>query len=167
MFSTTGHSIKKRKVANDNFMTPSELAAICIKMVPLLEGDTVLDPAMGSGAFYDQFPSFVSKEWCEVDLEKHFLMRSDFVDWIVTNPPYSNLDKWFEKSISISRKGFAFLLGIHNVTPKRIEMANLAGLGLTKIHMCKVYQWFTMSTFIVFERGKSNLFGFTYDRVVW
>ena len=165
MRSAIAHGIKHREVPSDIFQTPKELAQALIGLVPLETGDMVLDPARGEGAFYDNFPPLVKKDWCELSLGVDFLHYDKAVDWIVTNPPYSNLDAWFSKATEISGKGFAYFLGFTNITPRRIEMANKAGFGLSVIHLCKVFLWYGISSFVVFQKGAENII--SYDRVVW
>lgn len=89
----------------------------------------------------------------------------DEVDWIITNPPYSILDEWIEHSCKLSQKGFAYLIGLNNITAKRLEKCEDCGFGLTNIHIFKVYDWFGMSSFLIFEREKKSIV--TYDRTVW
>ena len=161
--SKIGHKIKQRQRPNDNFTTPEALAVKLIKVVELKRGQVVLDPALGTGSFYRNFPDFVVARCCDED--KNFFMWTEAVDWIITNPPYSCLDKWLEKSFQISKVGCAYLLGLHNITPRRIEIANRAGLGLLSMHLCKVFRWMGISAFVIFERGKENCL--SYDRIVW
>jgi len=161
--SNTGHKIKHRRKPNDNFITPEALAIKLIGMVDLKPGQIVLDPALGTGSFYRNFPGFVDARCCDED--KNFFMWTETVDWVITNPPYSCLDKWLEKSFQVCRVGCAYLLGLHNITPRRIEMANRAGFGLSRIHLCKVFEWMGISAFVIFEKGSENCL--SYDRVVW
>ena len=163
--SQISHSIKHRQTPYDEFETPISLAKELIKLVPLVPGDLVLDPAVGNGAFYNNYPPFVNRDCCDILLNIDFLQYAKEVDWVITNPPYSNLDAWFEKTTRVCRKGFAYLLGFNNITPRRIEMVNKARFGLTHIHFCKVFHWFGISAFVVFEKDKDNII--SYDRVVW
>lgn len=166
--SSIAHSIKHREKARDDFCTPDELAKKCIGLVPIEPNDALLDPAvgyaLGAWAFYSNFPAGNERDWCDKG-ERDFLHYEEKADWIITNPPYSDLDNWFKKATQVATKGFAFLLGIHNLTPRRIEIANRAGFGLTFIHLCKVFHWFGISCFCVFEKDKANVI--SYDRVVW
>lgn len=159
------HNIKHRKIPNDIFQTPSLLAKELVSLIPLEKGDIVLDPALGSGVFYNNLPTFVERDWCELSLGVDFLNYIKSVDWVITNPPYSNLDVWFSKAIEVSKKGFAYLLGFTNITPRRIEMANKANFGLTVIHLCKVFHWYGISSFVVFQKGWKNII--SYDRIIW
>lgn len=165
MISRISHKIKHRKIPSDYFITPTELAIKCISMVPLEQGNVVLDAALGTGVFYNNYPSYVDKKFTtESDL---FLLDSSVgsVDWIITNPPYSHLDMWFKQSCQVCRKGFAYLLGLINLTPRRIEITNKAGFGLTQLYLCKVYEWFGISCFVIFQRGANNIVG--YDRKIY
>uniref|UniRef100_A0A6M3KIY5 Putative methyltransferase n=1 Tax=viral metagenome TaxID=1070528 RepID=A0A6M3KIY5_9ZZZZ len=161
MKSGLTHQIKHRQYANDEFMTPPELAKKLITLVPLRKGNTVLDPCPGKGAFYNNFPPEVFKSRILGDFLE---CQTDF-DWIIGNPPYSKLDNWFVKTIELSTWGFAYLLGSINITPRRLEIVNEAGFGLTHIHLCKVFHWFGISAFCIWEKDKPNIIG--YDRNIW
>ena len=86
--------------ANDKIYTPLNISKAIINMFDL-EG-LVLDPFKGGGSFYDQFPDTVQKDWCEIDDEKDFFDYNNHVDWIVSNPPYSILDKVLKHSFEIA-----------------------------------------------------------------
>ncbi len=47
----------------------------------------VLDPCRGPGAFWKHMPG---AEWCEIEEGRDFLEWTQPMDWIVSNPPYSN-----------------------------------------------------------------------------
>jgi hypothetical protein len=158
MKSAIANGVKYRKHANDEFYTPLALAKNLIELVPFAADDLILDPAPGPGAFYNQFPG--NRARCP-----DFFEFAGRCDWAITNPPYSKLDAWFERSTKVCDKGFAYLLGFHNITPRRIEMCEKAGFGLTKVHLCKVFKWFGISAFVVFEKGGGSLL--SYDRTVW
>ena len=164
MKSKIAHSIKHRDIGDDYFLTPSLLAKNCIKFINIEKDDIILDAFGGDGVFYNNYPE-CKKDWCEIRDKKDFFGYQKKVDWIITNPPYSLLEKVLPHTYEICRKGFGYLLGINNLTPRRIEQANKNGFGLTKLHICKVFKWFGMSIFVVFEKGKENII--TYDRIVW
>ena len=159
------HDIKHRKHARDNFHTPVKLAEHLISLVPLKKKDIVLDPCRGRGAFYNNFPDYIYPAWAEINEGRDFFDLDDQYHWCISNPPYSKIDKWLNHSCEVSIKGFAYLIGVINLTARRIEMCNNYGFGLTKFHMFKVFKWYGMSCFVVFEKGKENVI--TYNRVVW
>jgi len=106
------------------------------------------------GDIYEDFRNHI--DWCEK------LEGKDFMDYtvphpqthktlaIIGNPPYSILDKWFEKTISLKPKVFSYLIGVHNLTCKRIEMAEKAGYSLKAMKWFKVQKWYGMSCFATF-----------------
>lgn len=104
-------------------------------------------------------------EWCEIDSGRDFWDWSMPVDWLVSNPPYSCIDAVLEHSARLARKGFGYLLGINNLTPRRIEAMDKAGFGITKVHLCKVFKFYGMSAFVLWQRNHDGIVG--YDRVVW
>jgi len=160
MKSEIAHKIKHRKIPNDNFITPPELAKRLIRLVPLKRLDIVLDPAKGTGSFYNNFPAFTINQ-----ATTNFFGFTKKQHWLITNPPYSDLDNWLKHTCEIAIKGFAYLFGINNLTPRRIEMCEKMGFGITKIHLCKVFKWFGISAFIIWEKGKRGIIN--YDRIVW
>lgn len=167
----TSMAIKKRTTANDVFITPLELAKIHIDMIPLEDDlgiDFWLDPCKNNGSYYNQFPDGCIKDYCEILEGKDFLEYNPTgckPDIIIQNPPYSILDIWFKKNIELNPRVISFLIGIGNLTTRRIEWLEQAGYGLTKMKMLKVWKWYGMSVIVVFEKGKESIIEF--DRKVY
>jgi hypothetical protein len=145
-------NLKDKENPNDKKMTPLDLAKKCIDMTPLKKGQLVLDPFLGQGAFYNQYPNYVKKDWCEIDKKKDFFKYNKQVDWVVSNPPYSKMQKVFEHCVKICNKGFGLLTGIINLTPKRIQFLEENGFGITHMHMCQVTGWFGKSLYFNAEK---------------
>jgi hypothetical protein len=61
-----------------------------------------------------------------------------------------------EKCIQLNPRIISFLIGVNNLTTKRIENLNKSGYGLSKLKMLKVNDWFGMSFIAIFEKGKEN-----------
>jgi hypothetical protein len=59
-----------------------------------------LEPFRGSGSFYKHMP--VGSKWCEIESGKDFFEFNHYVDWIITNPPFSNMTKVFEHAFTLS-----------------------------------------------------------------
>ena len=164
--STISHKIKKRDNPNDIFITPIDLAKKAINMIDYNSSDIWLDPFKNSGNYYNNFPSECDKEYTEI------LENKDFFDYdnnnitiISSNPPYSLLDDVIKKTIELKPRIINYLLGINNLTARRIEMFENADYGLTKLHFCKVYKWYGMSVIVQFELNKPSII--SYDRIVW
>ncbi len=112
----------------DLVYTPPELAKTIIDNFPI--AGKVLDPARGVGAFYDQFPSEVHKDWCEISEGRDFYSYTNTVDWLVTNPPWSHMRDWLRHSYTISENIVLLCPFVHFVTKARLKDMAEAGFGL-------------------------------------
>lgn len=96
----------KTKKANDDVATPVHIAKKIIDLFdndPFNSDETFLDPFMGNGVFYDNFPKRAKKKyWCEIKEGKDFFDFHEKVDWIISNPPYSIFDEVLEHSFEIA-----------------------------------------------------------------
>tara|TARA_R110001592_G_scaffold22840_1_gene90424 strand:+ start:209 stop:712 length:504 start_codon:yes stop_codon:yes gene_type:complete len=166
MTSKINDSIKKRSKSNDIFITPLPLAKTQINMIDYKEDDIWYDPFKNDGSYYKQYPNTQSiNEWSEILEDKDFFTFNKKVDIICSNPPYSIMDKVIQKSIELNPRVISYLIGVNNLTARRIEMFEKEGYILTKIHICKVFKWFGMSFIVQFEKGGSPCLSF--DRIVW
>jgi hypothetical protein len=154
-------NIRTRENPNDKKYTPYELAGELTQMVPLQANDTVLDAFRGKGAFYNQYPENVKKDWCEIDDSRDFFKWNKKVDWVgPTNPPYSKLKDVFEHSVKIAQKGIALLIGIINLSPSRIALLESHGFGITHLRIVQVRGWFSKSIFIVAMKNSKSIISF-------
>jgi|GEM_PF-3582910 hypothetical protein len=165
--SSTSHGIKHREKPNDKFYTPRVLAGKLISSTPLIENDVVMEPFRGSGAFYDNLPDFVDKRWAEMEDGKDAFWFPANVDWIVTNPPYSMIDKTLSTATASCRKGFGLLLLMHAITPARLEYCQQRGFGLSTMFLTKVFNWYGISAYCIWRRGFADSTEITWDRIVW
>ena len=144
--------------------TPSSLASDLIALTPLEEGDVVLEAFKGEGAFYNAFPNFVHKEWCEQSEGREYTDFKSTAHWVITNPPYRLTvgDKrvnalWLLLDYFSTRvvKGIGFLINdkcLSTLTPKRLETLAQRGLHLTKMVVCSVKKWRGRYYYILFEK---------------
>lgn len=162
------NKIKTRKKPKDVFYTPKELAKEHIDYLNIeFNPDAIwLDPSKGKGVYYDQFPT-ENKDWCEITDGKDFFEYDKPVDIICTNPPYSLINKFIHKSIELKANTISFLIGLINITPKRIETFENAGYKMTGLKIFKVYEWFGMSSFVVFKKNSELKSVMDYSRKLW
>lgn len=168
MSSKVSHAIKARENAKDVFITPRDLALSHIKMIDSKPDEIWMDPCRYSaeGSYFSQFPNNDTvKVWCEITEGVSFFDCDEKVDIICCNPPYSILDKWFKKCIELKPRVFSMLIGIGNLTARRIDWAEKAGYGIKKMRMLKVQKWYGMSVIVVFEKGAESVM--EIDRKVW
>ena len=136
-YSARLNDIKTREQPNDLFYTPAELAIELIAKVPIEEGDVLLDPFAGAGVWFDNYPAGFEKSWAEITRGVDFWSIEKRYDWLITNPPFSNLTKIFEKSCSLSIKGFAYLLPLNALSYSRLEALQTMGFKITSLSIFK------------------------------
>ena len=154
--------------------TPKELCKELIKLVHLEQGERVLEPFRGEGGFYDVFPDFVEKDWCEITEGRDYKDYNKEVDWVITNPPFqlneqstSKRENAFFKLLkyytAIAKKGIAFLGNDYcfgTLTPKRLKELNASGWYIHNIVCCAVKKWRGRYFFIVFKKEPSDFYKF-------
>jgi len=164
MNAKTSTKIKNRNISNDVFITPLRLSKYHIDMIKHKENDIWYDPFKNNGSYFNQFPND-NKLWSEILQNKDFFNFNEKVDIICSNPPYSFIDKILEHSVFLKPRIISYLIGINNLTPKRIEYMENNGYFITNMHLCKVYRWYGMSSIIIWQKNKKPII--SYDRVVW
>ena len=93
----------------------------------------ILDPSRGNGAFYDNFPTD-NKDWCELGEGKDFLQYGDSVEWIITNPPWSKIQKFLEHGMKIANN-IVYLTTInHYTTKRRIREMREYNFGVVEVY---------------------------------
>lgn len=60
----------------------------------------ILEPCKGDGAFMRYLPQDTA--WCEITEGRDFFQHVGAYDWIITNPPYSNLTDWIKHSFDLA-----------------------------------------------------------------
>lgn len=169
MISQISRKIKNRNKPKDVFITPVGLAKLHIKMTEKYTEDNVLwlDPFKNSGVYYNNFNTD-KKDWCEIldgrDFFKYDTSHNNIT--ICSNPPYSIIDKLLKKSIELKPHVISYLLKFHNITTKRLEFMEKNGYNVVYFHLTKVYDWYGMSSIIIFQKtDKPSII--KYDRKVW
>lgn len=115
----------------DKVYTPEDLAKAIIDRLPL-DGD-VLDPCRGDGAFYRQFPDHVRRHWCEIDQNRDFFARTAPVDWIVSNPPWSEFRAFLRHGMHLSQNVVYLGTLVHFTTRARMRDMRDQGFAMRRI----------------------------------
>lgn len=145
---------KCKKNPNDVIYTPKELAIDCISVVPIAEGDTVLDPFLGGGVFYHNYPQENPKDWCEIEKGRDFFEYDQKVDWVISNPPFSKLNDVLDKCVEVCVKGFGLIFICTGLTVRRVNKVKQKGFIISRIMYFNVKSWFGFPClFVLFERG--------------
>ena len=83
---------------NDVVFTPDWLAKKICSMFPIK--GSILEPCKGEGVFLKYLPE--STDWCEIADGKNFYDYEKKIDWIVTNPPYSDFNRFLDHSFKLA-----------------------------------------------------------------
>lgn len=119
----------------DIVYTPTTLAIEIIQHFPI--SGTVLEPCRGGGAFYNNFPDHLVKDWCEIAEGRDFFDYKTKVDWIVTNPPWSKMREFIDHSTDIA-DNIVFLVTInHLMTKARMRILKQKKFGFKEIYGVK------------------------------
>ena len=145
------NKIKQKKIPNDVFITPLLLSKKAIDMIEYNKNDIWYDPFKATGSYYNQFPNN-NKVYTEITENKDFFEFNDKIDIICSNPPYSLINKVLEHCVKLNPKIINLLLGIINLSPRRIQYMNDNGYYLTKLHLVNVRGWFACNVVVQFEK---------------
>lgn len=116
----------------DKVYTPDELAKEIITKIDnkFNISGTILDPCKGKGAFYNNYPNKLQKDYCEIDEGKDFLEldESNHYDFIISNPPYSCYNLFHDKAMKIC-DNIVWLIPINKLSSSGKRVADLAKWG--------------------------------------
>ena len=123
------------------FETPRWLVESCVEQLELFYPTdvdmTVLDPCSGRNVWASTILTRLQPvrfHECEIQHGSDFYHFEKDVDWIVGNPPFSNLTKWLDHSTRIAQVGFAYILPAHALSNRRLTMIESFGFLLQTIH---------------------------------
>jgi len=151
--------------------TPESACKELLKEVPFEDDDKVLEAFRGEGAFYNNFPSNIQKDWCEILEGRDFKDYTAPIDWVVSNPPFRLESKkgrvnsfyyLIDYYASRVNKGIAFLGNdscFSTLTPKRLqELQEKYNLHIHKIIVCNIKKWRGRYFFIIFKKGTCEFY---------
>ena len=114
--------------SDDVVMTPIELAEKLVKHFnPQGKG---LEPCCGTGnilKFLD------NADWCEISKGKDFFEYNSKVDYIFTNPPFSQIRKFLQHSMELADNVYFLCTINHLWTKARLRDIESAGFGVKEI----------------------------------
>lgn len=96
---------------------------------------TILEPCRGSGHFFDAFPSVSTKHYCEIDDGLDFFDWHDPVDWIISNPPWSQFRAFNFHAMGLAENIVWIIPLVHFSGKARIRDVREMGFGFCEIMM--------------------------------
>jgi len=150
---STADSINRRAKPQDVYYTPTELVKAHLReCVPYYKvGDLVFDPFYGNGAYYSLYDEFFPqcrKEFTEIEMGKDFFAYDGRPDIVVSNPPFSLLTQILQRLFVLRPKCISLVLGVLNLTPKRLSIMENAGYRLVALRVESVRDWFGASVLL-------------------
>jgi len=132
----------KNYISNDVIMTPTLLAKQLVEhFQPQGKG---LEPCRGSGNIY-QFLG--NADWCEIDENKDFFDYNKKVDYIFTNPPWSQIRKFLIHSMEIANDIYFLFTINHLWTKARLRDIKNYKFGIKEILLVDTPKEFPQSGF--------------------
>ncbi len=130
-------------VSDDVVQTPSELARQLVAY--FAPSGRILEPCRGEGNFYRALPA--GTFWCEIKEGRDFFAWNEAVDWIITNPPWSQIRAFLNHAMKIADH-VVFLVTINHLwTKARLRDVQAAGFGIRQILLVDTPKNFPQSGF--------------------
>ena len=152
-------------------MTNPEMAKYLIDRIKIEDGDIVMEPGKGDGAFYDNFPNNCIKKYCEINEGKDFLLYDEQVDICCGNPPFVPRKLFWsfqEKAMEITRKEIYWLINLSSLnvfTPKRLGEMKEKGWYIQDFHIVSDKRWYGRYVFIKINKIPNTLF--SWNKKCW
>lgn len=129
-------------VSNDDVQTPPELARQVVDHFG--PSGRILEPCRGAGNFLRWMPG---AEWCEIKEGRDFFKWTRKVDWIVTNPPWSQVRGFLRHAMELAEH-IVFLLTINHLwTKARVRDIHDHEFGVREICLVEMPKGFPPSGF--------------------
>lgn len=156
-------SKKINKLGKNLVMTKPTMAKDLINYHTYLKsGDKVLDCCKGEGAFYDNLPDWVDKDWCEINDGRDFLKCEKKFDVILSNPPFVPRKLFWNfhlKAMELSQRNIYWLINMSclNVfTPKRLQECKTRKWYIEHLHIVADKRWYGRYCWVKFSRNPNN-----------
>ncbi len=129
-------------ISDDVVQTPAELAGRIVKHFK--PKGKILEPCKGDGNFLNYLPGAF---WCEIKEGRDFFEWNRRVDWIITNPPWSQIRAFLQHSMLLA-DNIVFLMTVNHVwTKARIRDVYTSGFGIKEICLVEMPPSFPQSGF--------------------
>lgn len=136
------HQPNRDYVSDDVVQTPPDLARRIVDHFK--PSGHILEPCRGKGNFLQWMPE---ASWCEISEGKDFMDWTEPVDWIVTNPPWSQIRGFLKHAMTVA-DDIVFLMTVNHVwTKARVRDIREAGFGIKEICLCEMPVEFPQSGF--------------------
>jgi len=145
-------------------MTKPEMAKYLIGLIDFKDGDIVIEPCRGDGAFYNNLPDNVIKEWCEINQDRDFLEYQGKVDICLSNPPFVPRKlfwSFMQKSMEITNRQIYWLINIASLnvfTPNRLNEMRTKGWFIQSFHVVNDKRWYGRYVWVKIGKEDNSIF---------
>jgi len=129
-------------ISDDVVQTPLEMAGRLVRH--FRPTGRILEPCCGQGHFLAHMPGASS---CEIQRGEDFFDWNEKVDWIITNPPWSQIRPFLNHAMEVADQ-VVFLMTVNHVwTKARLRDIREKGFGLKEIVLVEMPSNFPQSGF--------------------
>lgn len=129
-------------ISDDVVQTPLEMAGRLVRH--FRPTGRILEPCCGQGHFLAHMPGASS---CEIQRGEDFFDWNEKVDWIITNPPWSQIRPFLSHAMDVADE-VVFLMTVNHVwTKARLRDIREKGFGLKEIVLVEMPANFPQSGF--------------------
>lgn len=165
---TTDNSLgNKMKKDPTLCMTKPEMAKILIERIKFKDGDVVIEPCRGDGAFYNNLLANVEKKYCEILEGLDYLEFNENVDITLSNPPFVPRKlfwSFMEKAMTTTRREIYWLINLSSLnvfTPKRLKEMEQQDWFINNMFVCADKRWFGRYVWVKITKEKTNFIEYT------
>jgi hypothetical protein len=108
-------------------MTPLPVARAIVNA--LRPSGTMLEPFAGDGSFVKALKPYGRVRWCEIDRGRDFFAWTQPVDWIISNPPWSQFRAALDHALTLADHVVFLVTVNHWWTRARVRSVRDAGFG--------------------------------------
>ncbi|MDR1145543.1 MAG: hypothetical protein LBK71_05335 [Verrucomicrobiales bacterium] len=128
--------------SDDVVQTPIEMAERVVRH--FRPTGRILEPCCGEGNFLRFLPG---ADWCEISRGRDFLQWQEPVDWIITNPPWSQIRVFLNHAMRHADH-VVFLMTINHIwTAARLRDLKNSGFAIKEICLLELPVTFPISGF--------------------
>ncbi len=150
-------------------MTTPEMAKYLLSRIDFQPDDILMEPGLGTGSFYNNFPAFTINKFCEINLGSDYLLQNEIVDYTISNPPFVPRKLFWNfhiKAMETTRKEIYWLINLSSLnvfTTKRLSDMNKLGWYIQDLHIVADKRWFGRYCFLRISKDYSRTF--TYSKI--
>jgi len=150
------------KKDGDIVFTKDAMAQYLISKIEFKEGDRVMNPSYGKGAFYHNLPNNVNSFYCEINEGKDYLAQDTQVDITLDNPPFVPRKlfwSFMEKAMETTKREIYWLINtsaLNVFTPNRLNQMECEGWFINGFELVADKRWYGRYVWCKIERENKN-----------